>query len=353
MTTALALPEVMLPVPPVRVDRGGPVVLPPPDVTLPHLAAREGLDRIPGAPEALTWQGHVQRWLFGYPSPRTRQEYARDTRQWEQWCGALGIEPLAASRDHVQAYSRVLESRYSQATVARRIASLAALYAYLVDEEALARTPVRGRRPRSPMESRSTGLTEREAAKLLDAAEQSSLRDCVLVGMLYLLGLRVSEALTTRVEDMCHERGHRTITVTRKGGRRDRLPLPPELAARVDELVGDAETGTVIRTATGRPVCRSHAWRIVRRLARTAELPQASTLHPHDLRHAFATASLDAQVPLRDVQDAMGHADPRTTRRYDRSRGRIDRHPGSTLASRLAAYRTDHSAADGQIPFSA
>lgn len=289
------------------------------------------------------WTRCVRGWLLGYASSATRREYARDARQWTEWCQSLGVDPLAAGRDHVAAYQRVLEDRYSVATVARRIASLAALYAYLVDEDVVARTPVRGRRPRVPQESSSSGLTEREAARLLDAAERSSKRDEVLVGLLYLLGLRVSEALSARVEDLGWERGHRTVVVTRKGGRRDRLPLPPELAASVDELVGDATDGTIIRTATGQPVVRSHAWRIVRRLARQAGLPQARTLHPHDLRHGMITAALDAGVTLRDVQDAAGHADPRTTRRYDRRRGRIDRHPGATLASRLAAYREQHA----------
>ena len=57
---------------------------------------------------------------------------------------------------------------------------------------------------------------------------------------------------------------------------------------------------------------------------------------PHALCHAFITHTLDAGVALREVQDAVGHADPRTTRRYDRVRGSLDRHPGYALASYLA-----------------
>ena len=57
---------------------------------------------------------------------------------------------------------------------------------------------------------------------------------------------------------------------------------------------------------------------------------------PHTLRHAFITAALDAGVPLRDVQEAASHADPRTTMRYDRARGSLDRHATYIVAAYLA-----------------
>ena len=57
---------------------------------------------------------------------------------------------------------------------------------------------------------------------------------------------------------------------------------------------------------------------------------------PHTLRHAFITAALDAGVPLRDVQEAASHADPRTTMRYDRARGSLDRHATYNVAAYIA-----------------
>src|ERR1017187_3868498 len=60
-------------------------------------------------------------------------------------------------------------------------------------------------------------------------------------------------------------------------------------------------------------------------------------LGAHSMRHSFATLYLDAGGSLRDLQDAMGHADPRTTRRYDRARYSLDRSPGYALAGYLAA----------------
>jgi integrase/recombinase XerD len=74
--------------------------------------------------------------------------------------------------------------------------------------------------------------------------------------------------------------------------------------------------------------------RYVRAIGRVA-VPGKPALHPHDLRHAFVTLSLDAGVPLRDVQDSAGHASPTTTRRYDRNRRKIDRNATYALAAYL------------------
>ena len=83
----------------------------------------------------------------------------------------------------------------------------------------------------------------------------------------------------------------------------------------------------------GRRLDRHGAGRIVRKAARCAGITKAVT--PHTLRHAFITAALDAGVPLRNVQ-AASHADPRTTMRYDRARGSLDRHATYIVAAYLA-----------------
>ena len=100
--------------------------------------------------------------------------------------------------------------------------------------------------------------------------------------------------------------------------------------------MGNRTQGPLFVTRTGERWHRSEVWRTLRRLAQEAVPTKAGSLHPHDLRHAFVTLSLDTGASLRDVQDAAGHADPRTTRRYDRARHNLDRHPTYALASLLA-----------------
>ena len=125
-----------------------------------------------------------------------------------------------------------------------------------------------------------------------------------------------------------------TLTVTRKGGKVVTIPLAPRTARAIDPAVGERTGGPVFLAADGRRLDRHGAGRIVCRVARQAGI--AKNVGPHTLRHAFITAALDAGVPLRDVQEAASHADPRTTIRYDRARGSLDRHATYIVAAYVA-----------------
>ncbi len=158
-----------------------------------------------------------------------------------------------------------------------------------------------------------------------------------LISLLALNGLRVSEATSADIEHLGLERGHRTLTITRKGGGKVvSIPLAPRTARAIDLAIAERTSGPVFLAADGRRLDRHGAGRIVRKAARRAGIAKAVT--PHTLRHAFITrrASLDAGVPLRDVQEAASHAEPRTTMRYDRARGSLDRHATYIVAAYIA-----------------
>jgi len=198
------------------------------------------------------------------------------------------------------------------------------------------RNPVANvRRPKVGTDTVSTGLDKDELAALIRAAATDSPRSLALVLLLGLNGLRISEALGSDVTDLTTERGHRVLKVRRKGGKTATVPLAPRTAEAVGDYVDDRKDGPLFVTRTGERWHRSEAWRVLRRLAKVAVPEKAMSLHPHDLRHAFVTLSLDAGASLRDVQDAAGHADPRTTRRYDRARHNLDRHPTYALAGMI------------------
>ena len=127
--------------------------------------------------------------------------------------------------------------------------------------------------------------------------------------------------------------------ITRKGGKVVTIPLAPRTARAIDLAIGERTEGPIFLAPDGRRLDRHGAGRIVRRIARQAGITKP--VGPHTLRHAFITAALDAGVPLRDVQEAASHADPRTTMRYDRARISLDRHATYIVAAYVAGQPVD------------
>lgn len=296
-------------------------------------------------------------------SEHTRAAYRRDIAGWLAWCVSRDLDPLRATFLDVNAYARALESTVdavsgrpsAPATVARKLSALSSWYTFLVKLGVLAANPVAGAdRPRVSRDHSSTvGLTPQEVDALLAAAEADTgpmaVRNRAVVTLLADLGLRVGELLSLDVTDLGQEQGHRTIRFVGKGGRARRRALTPGAIRALDAYLmarATAEgispeqlTGPLFVTASGARLDRHAVFRLVRRLARTAGIPAWARLSPHSLRHAFATSARAEGVPLEDVQDAMGHADPRTTRRYDRDRHNLDRDPAYAISAARARRR--------------
>jgi site-specific recombinase XerD len=261
--------------------------------------------------------------LAGY-SGLTRQAYELDLRQFAGWCQQHQLRLFQARRADIEFFARDLEARgRARATITRRLCTIAGFYRYAVEEELLDHSPAAHvRRPRLDYESHATGLDRNELGALLAAAGLGPPAEHALISLLALNGLRVSEATGAGIEALGIERGHRTLVITRKGGRVVTVPLAPRTARAIDLAIGERSEGPVFLTADGRRLDRHGAGRIVRRIARRIARRAGITkpVGPHTLRHAFITAALDAGVPLRDVQEAASHADPRTTIRYDNPR---------------------------------
>ena len=282
-------------------------------------------------PERLALAG----FLAGYTG-LTREAYALDLRQYASWCQQHHLRLFQARRADIECFARDLEARgRARATITRRLCTIAGFYKYAVEEELLEHSPAAHvRRPRLDYESHAIGLDRNELGALLVAAGLGHPAAHALIALLALNGLRVSEATGANIEALGVERGHRTLVITRKGGKVVTIPLAPRTARAIDLAVGERSDGPVFLAADGRRLDRHGAARVVRRVACRAGITKP--VGPHTLRHAFITAALDAGVPLRDVQDAASHADPRTTMRYDRARGSLDRHATYIVATYLA-----------------
>ena len=162
---------------------------------------------------------------------------------------------------------------------------------------------------------------------------RSSNHRASLAVLLGLNGLRVSEACATNVEDLAFERGHRTLRIIGKGNKPAVIPLVPRAARTIDLAIGERCNGPILCRADGQRLERRTAHRWVAAIAKRAGL---GAVYPHMLRSAFIMAALDAGVPLRDVQIASRHADPRTTTVYDRRRENFDRHAAYVVVAYVA-----------------
>ena len=275
----------------------------------------------------------VAGFLARYSGP-TRTSYATDLRQFFAWCAQMELQVFTLQRGHVEVWARTMEERgLARATIGRRLSTVAGFYRIAVLDGLLEHSPAQYvRRPKIDTESATLGLDRMELSAFVAQGAAGSPVDHALACLLGLLGLRVSEACSIDVEDLSLERGHRTVTVLGKGSKLAVIPLPPRVARAVD--LAEHKAGPLLLTRAGNRLNRHAATRIVRRLAKRAGITKH--ISPHSLRHSFITAALDAGVPLRDVQIAARHADPRTTTRYDRARNNLDRHASYIVTAFVA-----------------
>jgi integrase/recombinase XerD len=283
-------------------------------------------------------------------SDHTRDAYKRDVHRWIDWCADRNLNPLAATFLDVNAWGRELEQpgpsgrTPSPSSVARRMSAVSSWYDYLVRLGALTTNPAAGAdRPRVDRDHSPTiGLSVGDAATVLDAATADDrwlgTAAPVVAAILIDMGIRVSELVGLDLADLGYDAGHRTVELRMKGGKRRRRAIPPAVAARLDDwlTVRGTEPGPLLHDRRGARLTRYAVARFVTRLARRAGLPNADRITPHSLRHAWNAIARERGATLEDRQHAMGHADPRTTQRYDQQRGSLDRDPSFLVAAALA-----------------
>lgn len=271
-------------------------------------------------------------------SGTTRELYGIRLRIFYGWCEQHDLDPLTITRPLLELYSRHLEEERGNApaSVAGALSTLKMFYRLLAVDQVIPSSPAEYvRMPRLfHDEVKVVGLSRMELGAFISTARAIGPDQGALAVMLGLLGLRVSEACSVQVGDFSdYERDHRVLRVVGKGGKRATMPLPPPVFRELDRCALD-RTGQLLHNTVGGPLDRKTGYRMVKSIAKRAGITKH--VHPHALRHSFVTAALDAGVPLRDVQIAARHSDPRTTTRYDRARGNLDRHANHTVAAFIA-----------------
>ena len=254
-------------------------------------------------------------------APRTVEAYRRDL---EHLARFLGRPPATATTAELERY--VAEQRaegLAATTIGRRAAAIRTFFRH---QQLLgARTDNPAAPVELPRRTRTLPrtLSPAEAERLIDAAAGTTpraLRDAALVELLYGAGLRVSEAVGLEKGGIDLEQ--RLVRCLGKGGKERVVPLGRAAAEALRRYLARGRPFLDVRhrpelflNARGGPLTRAGAFLILRRLAEKAGLdPQR--IHPHLLRHSFATHLLEGGADLRSVQEMLGHADLATTELY-------------------------------------
>ena len=254
-------------------------------------------------------------------APRTVEAYRRDLQALADW---LGRSPASVQTEELERYLAELRAAgLSAATIARRVASLRSLFRHLVligavDANPAAELDLPRRSRRLPR-----ALSPSEAERLIDAAAGTtprSLRDRALVELLYGAGLRVSEAVG--LDKTGVDLDQRLVRTVGKGGKERVVPVGRQAVealrrylARGRPYLDRRHRPELFLNAQGGPLTRAGAFLILRKLAEKAGL-DPTRVHPHLLRHSFATHLLEGGADLRSVQEMLGHADLATTELY-------------------------------------
>ena len=254
-------------------------------------------------------------------APATVEAYRRDLAQARERVG----KPLpAATTDDLRTYLAQLRADgLAATTISRRLSALRSFYAHQVMLGARAENPAAEiesprRRPKLPRT-----LSPREAERLIEAAAGTTpraLRDAALVELLYGAGLRVSEAVG--LERAGVDLDARLVRVIGKGNKERIVPVGRSAVEALRRYLSRGRPyldrrfrAELFLNAKGGPLTRAGAFLILRKLADKAGL-EPGRVHPHLLRHSFATHLLEGGADLRSVQEMLGHADLATTELY-------------------------------------
>jgi integrase/recombinase XerD len=256
-------------------------------------------------------------------SPHTLAAYRRDLAGFTAFLGRRRRSVATARVGDLSDYLEDLRRRGLGArSAARHLSAVRGFYRFLLASGEIRRDPtehLESPRPprRLPRTSRSKtrGLVESP-----DLSASEGLRDRAMLELLYASGLRASECLTLRLEDLNITAGY--VTATGKGSRQRLVPVGAQALRWVERymstsrpgFVRRSDPGTLFLNRYGRPLSRQSLWSVIKRAARRAGLRIA--VSPHTLRHSFASHLLERGADLRSVQAMLGHADIATTQIY-------------------------------------
>jgi integrase/recombinase XerC len=261
-------------------------------------------------------------------SPHTLRNYRADLESWSAYFMPPEAEAPAVEELDLPMLREWLSGLYDQglspATVRRKLASVRSLFTFLTREGILAMNmAARLKSPKTPQRLPDI-LSEEKTERIFDNLEQktdeerpSRSRDLAFLELLYGCGIRISELVGLDIEDIDLSQGW--ILIRGKGNKERQVPLPARAVAAVSQYlstdrVAPANQRAIFLSQRGTRLSDRQIRRLVKLYALLAI--GDSTVHPHSLRHAYATHLLSDGADLRAIQELLGHARLSTTQKY-------------------------------------
>lgn len=257
-------------------------------------------------------------------SKNTVTAYRSDVESYLEYCEANEKDPQSVPPEFLDQYVyqlRVIE-KLAPASVFRKTEAVKSFYKFLLVEELIKEDPTRFLKSPKLAQKIPVQLSREEMDRLLSypAEKFDELRTLTIVEMLYAAGLRVSELLNLRIENVNTREGW--VLAFGKGGKQRFVPIHPQACARLNRYLDAREAQFASKTVgsevflnkNGRKISRQSVWKDLAALGRKAGISQP--LHPHLFRHTFASHLLQGGADLRSLQEMLGHANLTTTQIY-------------------------------------
>ncbi|MEQ6886325.1 tyrosine recombinase XerC [Salicola sp. Rm-C-2C1-2] len=252
---------------------------------------------------------------------RTCEHYGRDLQKLSQWCQSQGSDPVALSQSQLRHYvAGLARAGRSGRTIARHLSAIRRFYGFLIREGIVFDNPALDIRPPRDQRPLPSVMDVDQMHHLLEQTPEDPLevRDLAMMELIYSCGLRLAELVALDQPDL--DRDDASVRVTGKGGKARIVPVGRAALVALDRwleqraLFTGADERAVFVSRHGR---RIHRRTVQARLRRWGQLRQADQgLHPHLMRHSFASHLLESSGDLRAVQELLGHSDIATTQIY-------------------------------------
>jgi len=247
----------------------------------------------------------------------------RNLEKFSNWLNNIKQLDSITTDDLSEYLSKRKKEGLAASSIRQNVVSLKIFFRFLCNNKILSEDIAEGLFSPKPEQLLPKTINQKDVKQLLESIETSDplgMRDRALIELLYSSGLRLGEIMEALLENLYLEEGH--IRVTGKGNKTRIVPIGKKALEEINnyldkgrkKLVNSKSTSHIFLSIRGKKLSPSRIWQIVKERSKRADIK--SPIHPHQLRHSFATHLLSGGADLRIIQELLGHADISTTQIY-------------------------------------